>query len=67
MGIVLQFQSLPPSLRRSMSQLHNQIRSGKGKKAEIVIFPGTRHEHGFSQKDMHQTSAHCRIGEGPAE
>ncbi len=50
-----------------MSQLHNQIRSGKGKKAEIVIFPGTRHEYGFSQKNELQPGAHCRTGEGPAE
>jgi len=67
MGIVLQFQSLPLSMRRNMSQLHNEIRSAKGKKAEIVIFPGVRHESSFGREDIQALGSSCRAGECPAE
>ena len=67
MGLVLQFQSLPPDRRQSSSQLHNQINRAEGKTADIVIFPGVRQLRSPAKKELHCPLESIRAHEWPAE
>ncbi len=67
MGLVLQFQSLPPSRRHNFSQLPGQSGPAKGKTADIIIFPGVRRERGLTKKSKLYPPEPCQAGKWPAE
>ncbi len=67
MGIVLQFQSLPPDRRQQKTQPDGYNPKQNTGVAEIVIFPGIRRECDFANKVCSAVSKHRMTGELPAE